>query len=400
MGMLEGKRIILGICGSIAAYKSAFIVREFIKRGAEVQVILTPSALRFVTPLTLATLSKRPALSELVADEDRGVWNNHVDLGNGADLFLIAPASAGTLAKMAQGAADNLLLTTYLSATCPVFFAPAMDLDMHAHPANAHNIELLEKRGNIHIPSESGELASGLSGTGRMAEPENIADFIEAYFSERAPLRGKRVVITAGPTYEAIDPVRFIGNHSSGKMGYALAEALLAAGAEVTLVSGQVSLNPPRGAKLISVTSAEEMYRATLPLFRNSDIGVAAAAVADYRPAEPAKSKMKKRDENLVIRLEPTRDILKSMGAEKQSEQLLVGFALETDNAEANARGKLTAKNCDLIVLNSLADEGAGFSHDTNKVTLMTRNKTVNLELKSKKDAASDIVAFLVTEFL
>ncbi len=398
--MLEGKRILLGVCGSIAAYKSAYIVREFVKRGAEVQVILTPSALRFVTPLTLGTLSKHPVLSDLVADEQRGVWNNHVDLGNGADLFLIAPASAHTLAKMAGGEADNLLLTTYLSATCPVFFAPAMDLDMHAHPANAENIARLEERGHLHIPSESGELASGLSGTGRMADPEHIADYVEAYFTEKAPLRGKSVVVTAGPTYEAIDPVRFIGNHSSGKMGYALAKAFAEAGARVTLVSGPVSLPAPGGIRRISVTSAQEMYRETLPLFRESDIGVAAAAVADYRPAEPASTKMKKKDANLSIEMEPTEDILKSMGAEKKSGQLLVGFALETDNAEANARGKLVAKNCDMIVLNSLADQGAGFGHDTNKITLMTGNKTVHSELKTKEEAASDIVAFLVTEFL
>ncbi|MCA1750240.1 MAG: bifunctional phosphopantothenoylcysteine decarboxylase/phosphopantothenate--cysteine ligase CoaBC [Cryomorphaceae bacterium] len=400
MGMLEGKRILLGICGSIAAYKSAFIVREFIKKGAEVQVILTPSALRFVTPLTLATLSKRPALSELVADEERGVWNNHVDLGNGADLMLIAPASAHTLAKMARGEADNLLLTTYLSAPCPVFFAPAMDLDMHAHPANTENIELLEKRGNIQIPAESGELASGLSGTGRMAEPEHIAGFLENYFAEKAPLRGKRVLITAGPTYEAIDPVRFIGNHSSGKMGFALAAVFAKAGAEVTLIAGPVSRDTPRGVERINVTSAAEMFDATLPRFEKADIALLSAAVADYRPSAPAETKMKKKDAVLQIDLEPTKDILKTLGGMKRDGQVLVGFALETENAEANARGKLEAKNCDLIVLNSLQDEGAGFGHDTNKVTLIGHNKKMVLGLKSKEETAGDILDHILTELL
>lgn len=400
MGMLAGKRVLLGICGSIAAYKSAFIVRELVKRGAEVQVILTPSALRFVTPLSLATLSKRAALSDLVADEMRGVWNNHVQLGNGADLFVIAPASANTISKMAHGEADNLLLTTYLSATCPVFFAPAMDLDMHAHPANAKNIELLEKRGNIQIPAESGELASGLSGTGRMAEPENIVGFLENYYTERAPLRGKRVLITAGPTYEAIDPVRFIGNHSSGKMGFALAAVLAEAGAQVDLIAGPVHLETPRGVERVNVTTAAEMYEAALQRFENADIAVLAAAVADYRPASPAQSKIKKKDAALHINLEPTQDILKTLGGKKRKGQVLVGFALETDDAEANARGKLESKNCDLIVLNSLKDEGAGFGHDTNKVTLIGHNKTVVLGLKSKKETASDILDHLLKENL
>lgn len=400
MGMLEGKRVLLGICGSIAAYKSAFIVRELVKRGAEVQVILTPSALRFVTPLTLATLSKRPALSDLVADELRGVWNNHVDLGNGADLFLIAPASANTMAKMARGEADNLLLTTYLSAACPVFFAPAMDLDMHAHPANIENITLLEARGNSQIPAESGELASGLSGTGRMAEPERVIDFLENHFAERAPLRGKRVLITAGPTYEAIDPVRFIGNHSSGKMGFALAAVFAKAGARVTLIAGPVNLDTPRGVERIDVTSAAEMYDAAIPRFENADIAVLSAAVADYRPASPADSKIKKKDTALRIDLEPTKDILKTLGGVKRAGQVLIGFALETDDAETNARGKLEAKNCDLIVLNSLKDQGAGFGYDTNKVTLIGHNKKVVLGLKSKEETARDILDHLLTELL
>lgn len=400
MGMLEGKRVLLGICGSIAAYKSAFIVRELVKRGAEVQVVLTPSALRFVTPLTLATLSKRPALSDLVADEERGVWNNHVDLGNGADLFLIAPASANTLAKMARGEADNLLLTTYLSATCPVFFAPAMDLDMHAHPANSDNIALLESRGNIQIPAESGELASGLSGTGRMAEPEHIVDFVENYLADRAPLQGKRVLITAGPTYEAIDPVRFIGNHSSGKMGFALAAVFAEAGAEVTLIAGPTVLKAPRGVKRVDVTSAAEMYEAVIPRYEDADIAILSAAVADYRPAKPADAKIKKKDSALTIELEPTKDILKTLGGMKKAGKVLVGFALETNDAESNARGKLASKNCDLIVLNSLRDEGAGFGHDTNKVTLIGHNKEVVLGLKTKEETARDILGHLLTELL
>ena len=400
MSMLQGKRVILGICGSIAAYKSAYIIRECIKRGAEVQVICTPSALSFVTPLTLGTLSKRPVLSELVADTDAGVWHNHVELGKWADLIIIAPASANSLSKMVSGSADNLLLTTYLSADCPVYFAPAMDLDMHAHPSTKENIETLIKRGNIHLPAESGELASGLEGTGRMAEPINIVDAIDAHMRSQAPLRGKRVLLTAGPTYEAIDPVRFIGNHSSGKMGYALAAAFAKAGAEVTLVSGPVSLEVPRGVKRISVVSAGEMYSAALPLFGKSDIAVAAAAVADYTPESPASSKMKKMDTALNIALKPTKDLLKAMGAQKKDGQVLVGFALETDDAEANALAKLKAKNCDLIVLNSLRDEGAGFAHDTNKVSLLTGNKSLHLELKSKTEVATDIVDFLLAECL
>jgi phosphopantothenoylcysteine decarboxylase/phosphopantothenate--cysteine ligase len=301
---------------------------------------------------------------------------------------------------MARGEADNLLLTSYLSATCKVFFAPAMDLDMHAHPANTDNIGLLEKRGNIQIPAESGELASGLSGTGRMAEPEHIVAFLENYLAERAPLRGKRVLITAGPTYESIDPVRFIGNHSSGKMGFALATAFAEAGAEVTLIAGPVSLDTPRGVNRVDVTSASEMYDAALPRFESTDIAVLSAAVADYRPASPSTSKIKKKNAALHIELEPTQDILKTLGEAKRKGQLLVGFALETDDAENSARGKLKAKNCDLIVLNSLSDEGAGFGHDTNKVTLIGHNKEVVLGLKSKDETARDILDHLLTAIL
>lgn len=398
MSLLHDKHILLGVSGSIAAYKSAFLVRELVKRGAAVQVILTPSATEFVTPLTLGTLSKRPALQHLVADEPRGVWNNHVDIGRWADLFIIAPASANTLAKMAQGEADNLLLTTYLSATCPVFFAPAMDLDMHAHQATTDNMAALERRGHVHIPSEEGELASGLHGTGRMAEPEHIADFVERWLEERAPLRGKRVLVTAGPTYEAIDPVRFIGNHSSGRMGYAIAEAFAKAGAEVHLVSGPTALLTPRGVHRIDVTSAQEMYEATIPLFAEADVAILSAAVADFRPASRADAKIKKETAEMRIELEPTPDILKSLGGMRRG-QVLIGFALETDDPVENARKKLETKNCDLIVLNSLRDEGAGFGYDTNKVTFVTRNKTAVHELKSKQAVAHDLLQYYLSEW-
>lgn len=398
MSLLQDKRILLGVSGSIAAYKSAFIVRELVKRGAEVQVILTPSATDFVTPLTLGTLSKRPALQRLVADEERGVWNNHVEIGNWADLFIVAPASANTLAKMAHGEADNLLLTTYLSATCPVFFAPAMDLDMHAHSANAANMAALERRGHFHIPSEDGELASGLHGTGRMAEPEHIADFVERWLEERAPLRSKRVLVTAGPTYEAIDPVRFIGNHSSGRMGYAIAEAFAKAGAEVHLVSGPTALSTPHGVHRVNVTSAQEMYEASTRLFAEADIAILSAAVADFRPAKRADAKIKKETAEMHIELEPTPDILKSLG-KVRDRQVLIGFALETDNPVENARKKLESKNCDLIVLNTLKDEGAGFGHDTNKVTFVARNKTVEFELKSKQAVANDLLQYYLSQW-
>jgi phosphopantothenoylcysteine decarboxylase / phosphopantothenate---cysteine ligase len=399
MGMLQGKRVLLGICGSIAAYKSAFLLRELVKRGAEVQVIFTPSARDFVTPLTFATLSKRMVLSELVADYDHGTWNNHVELGLWADLMLIAPASANTLSRMAQGEAPNLLLTTYLSARCPVFFAPAMDLDMHAHEANQHNIDILEKRGNLHIPSEAGALASGLEGTGRMAEPEHIIAYLENYYTERAPLLGKRVLITAGPTYEAIDPVRYIGNRSSGKMGYAIAKCFAEAGAEVCMISGPVHLPTPGGVELINVQSAQQMYDAAMERYANCDIAVLSAAVADYRPAHVADAKMKKKDSPLQIMLEPTPDILKSMGERKKG-QVLVGFALETDNELAHAREKLKRKNCDLIVLNSLRESGAGFEHDTNKVTFVGSTITEALPLKSKDEVAHDLLNYLLANHL
>jgi phosphopantothenoylcysteine decarboxylase/phosphopantothenate--cysteine ligase len=398
--MLDGKRILLGVTGSIAAYKSAFLVREFVKAGAEVQVILTDAASSFVTPLTLGTLSKRPVLQNLVKEPlHAGVWNNHVELGIWADLMVVAPASANTLAKMAHGEADNLLLTTYLSAKCPVYFAPAMDLDMHAHGANQENINTLEGRGNVHIPSASGELASGLEGQGRMAEPEEIRAFIEKDLKSKAPLSGKKILITAGPTQEPIDPVRYIGNRSTGKMGYAIAAAAAEMGAKVTLVSGPTQLDTPRGVEVVSVQTAREMYEAAVPRFEEADIAILSAAVADYRPVSAADQKLKKKEQNLEIKLEPTQDILKKLGEEKK-DQILIGFALETENALENAKGKLERKNCDLIVLNTLEDENAGFGFNTNKVTFVSRNKIVETELKSKSEIAYDLLNFVMNQFL
>ncbi len=400
MGLLAGKNVLLGISGSIAAYKAAFLVRELIKSGAQVQVVLTPMAREFVTALTLGTLSKRPVLEKLVKDESCGVWNNHVELGLWADLMIIAPATAHTLSGMATGNADSLLLTTYLSAKCPVYFAPAMDLDMHRHPSTTENIALLTSHGNHHIPAESGELASGLEGKGRMAEPEHIIHFIEGQLLSEAPLSGKKIMITAGPTFEAIDPVRFIGNRSSGKMGFAIAQAAQELGAEVTLISGPVNLLKPRGAKVIMVESAQEMYDACLEKVKEVDIAIFTAAVADYRPDAIAPEKIKKTDQALAINLVKTVDILQTLGRQKRDGQLFIGFALETQNEMANAKKKLSEKNCDLIVLNSLRDPGAGFGHDTNKVTLITDNKSIELELMPKADLAHKIMAFIQETFL
>jgi len=398
--MLRGKRILLGITGSIAAYKSAFLVRELIKEGAEVQVILTDAARSFVTPLTLGTLSKRPVLDSLVKEPlQAGVWHNHVELGLWADLLIIAPASANTIAKMAHGEADNLLLTTYLSAKCSVYFAPAMDLDMHAHEANQENISILEKRGNIHIPSGTGELASGLQGQGRMAEPDDIKEFILSDLREKAPLAGKKVLLTAGPTQEPIDPVRYIGNRSTGKMGYAIAEAASQLGAEVILVSGPTNLSISAEIKLVQVQTAQEMYDATIPYFAAVDVAILSAAVADYRPKLSATQKIKKSMGSLEIDLVPTPDILKSLG-ETKKDQILVGFALETNDAVANAKKKLEGKNCDLIVLNTLQDEHAGFGYDTNKVTFVSHNNSVSTELKSKHVIAHDLLNFISEHFL
>lgn len=394
MSVLRGKNILLGVSGGIAAYKTASLVRLFIKAGAHVQVVMTPASKDFITPLTLSTLSKNPVHSSFYNEEDENaVWNNHVELGLWADFMVIAPATANTMAKMVSGNADNLLVATYLSAKCPVYFAPAMDLDMYKHPSTLESFNKLISYGNIMIPAESGELASGLSGEGRMAEPENIVAFIEKDITGKLPLRGKKMLITAGPTYEAIDPVRFIGNHSSGKMGYDIALAAANAGAEVILVSGPTHLKVSHPQiEVVMVQSAAEMYEACHAHFAGVDVAIAAAAVADYRPKTVAPQKIKKAEATLTIELEKTKDILASLGEAKKS-QYLIGFALETENEVENAKAKITKKNLDLIVLNSLNDEGAGFGKDTNKVTFIDRNFTIEPhEVKSKEGVAADII--------
>jgi len=390
--MLQGKKIILGICGSIAAYKSATLVRLLIKAGAQVQVVMTTEATNFITPLTLSTLSKRPVLTAYF-NSTNGVWNNHVELGLWADLFIIAPASANTIAKIANGQCDNLLTAAYLSAKCPVYFAPAMDLDMWRHPSTQQNVEKLKSYGNIMIPPGTGELASGLHGEGRMAEPEEIIDFINLEIRKKLPLYGQEVLVTAGPTYEAIDPVRFIGNHSSGKMGFAIADELAHLGANVTLVAGpttEISSYP--AIKRHNVTSAAEMLEACQQYFKTAKACVMSAAVADYTPIHVAEQKIKKQEGGFSIDLKKTTDILKTLGEQKKEGQILVGFALETNNEEQNAVEKLQKKNLDFIVLNSLNDTGAGFKTDTNKITIIDRslNKT-SYTLKSKKQVAEDI---------
>lgn len=394
--MLHDKKIILGVCGSIAAYKAAILTRLLIKSGAQVKVILTPAARDFITPLTLSTLSRNPVLTEFAKD-DTGQWNNHVDLGLWADAFIIAPASANTLGKMAHGFCDNLLLAVYLSSRCPVFFAPAMDLDMLQHPSTKKNIETLIGYGNHLIRSGFGELASGLTGIGRMAEPEEIVNHLQDFFEKDLKLRGKKVLVTAGPTHEAIDPVRFIGNHSSGKMGFAIAEALAAEGADVNLISGptQQHTQHPR-IHVKQVTSAREMLDACSAYFDTADITVLSAAVADYRPAEEAKQKIKKKADTLTLALTKTEDIAATLGKRKHNGQIIVGFALETEEEEENALKKLDSKNFDLIVLNSLNDRGAGFGHDTNKVTIMDGKKRKAFGLKTKKDVAADIVQAII----
>ncbi len=391
--MLKGKKIILAITGSIAAYKSAELVREFKKAGAQVKVVLSKSALDFVTPLTLATLSEERVYSDFTEDDDQGTWSNHVELGMWADLMLIAPASANTLAKMNQGICDNFLLAVYLSAKCPIAFAPAMDLDMYAHPSTQENLNALVERGHLLIDSESGFLASGLEGKGRMAEPATIAASIQQFFQDRAPLLGKKCLVTAGPTYEHIDAVRFIGNFSSGKMGFAIADQLSSMGAEVTLIAGPSSEKCRYdNIQRIDVTSAEEMLKACLEHFPACDVLVKSAAVADYRPKERSAIKMKKKDAAMNIELEPTTDILATLGKMKKEHQITIGFALETNDEIAHAQGKIQRKNLDLIVLNSLRDEGAGFGHATNKVSFIDKhNKIVNFELKSKRDVALDL---------
>lgn len=393
---LDGRRILLGITGSIAAYKAAVLCRLLKTAGADVRVVMTPLAKQFITPLTMATLSKNPILVEFF-DPENGAWNSHVALGEWADCYLIAPATANTLAKMATGVADNLLLTTYLSARCPVVVAPAMDLDMYAHEATQQNLRTLAARGVRIVEPDEGELASGLQGKGRMAEPDRIAAFVGGLLDEKKKtLAGKRLIVTAGATIEAIDPVRFISNHSSGKMGYAIAGELAARGAAVTLVTGRTSLPTPAGVERVDVLSAAEMYEAAVGAFDASDGAVMCAAVADYTPAHVSDTKIKKGDGGLTIELRRTRDIAAELGARK-GDRVLVGFALETDDEEAHAEAKLTKKNFDFIVLNSLRDPGAGFRGDTNKVTLIDRAGREELPLMSKREVAARIADKLET---
>jgi phosphopantothenoylcysteine decarboxylase/phosphopantothenate--cysteine ligase len=388
--MLEGKKILLGITGSIAAYKTAILVRLLVKSGAEVKIVMTPASVDFVAPLTLSTLSKNVVLHQLSENDS---WSNHVMLGRWADLMIIAPLTCNTLAKMSSGICDNLLMAVYLSATCPVVVAPAMDEDMWYHSSTQTNLEKIKSFGNSIIPVENGELASGLIGPGRMAEPETIIKWAKDFFVNALQLSGKKVLITAGPTYEAIDPVRFIGNHSSGKMGVALASEFLKRGADVTLVCGPISIPIPSGIKKISVMSASEMYDACIKEFENTDIAVMSAAVADYTIKSPAENKIKKSSEILTLDLEKTKDILKSLGTIKKENQLLVGFALETENEVENAKAKLVSKNADYIVLNSMNDKGSGFGNDTNKITIFAKNgDCFSFETKSKSEVAADII--------
>ncbi|MFP8895972.1 bifunctional phosphopantothenoylcysteine decarboxylase/phosphopantothenate--cysteine ligase CoaBC [Chryseobacterium sp. EZn1] len=398
---VSGKKILIAVSGGIAAYKIHFLIRDFVKKGAEVQVIMTPDTENFVTKLSLSTLSKKPVYSDFYSDN--GTWNSHVDMALWADVMIVAPCTANTLSKMVHGMCDNLVIATYMSAKCPVFIAPAMDLDMYAHPSTTKNLELAESFGHTIIPAENGELASGLIGQGRMAEPATIFNAVEHYFNsdiQSRSLEGKTVLITAGPTYEAIDPVRFIGNHSSGKMGFSLAEEASKRGAKVILISGPSSqtINNPN-VEVHKVTSAKEMLAKVFEFYDRIDIGIASAAVADYAPKEVAKEKIKKNDENLTIELVKNPDILKTMG-EKKTHQFLVGFALETQNEEENAKGKLEKKNLDMIVLNSLRDEGAGFKNDTNKIKIFTRTEKKEFNLKSKDDVAKDILNFVETQLL
>ena len=394
--MVKGKHIILGITGSIAAYKAAYLLRLLIKQGAEVQVVMTPAGKEFITPVTLSSLSGKPVVSEFFT-ANTGEWHSHVDLGLWADAMIIAPATASTIGKMANGIADNMLVTTYLSCKAPVFVAPAMDLDMYAHASTQRNLELLKSYGNHIIEPATGELASHLTGKGRMEEPERIVAVLDRFFDSTQPLRGKRVVITAGPTYEKIDPVRFIGNYSSGKMGFALAEACAQAGAEVVLVAGPVSLSERHAAiRRIDVESAEEMYRATVAEYDRADIAIMCAAVADYAPETVSDVKLKRTLEERVLRLKPNPDIAAELGRRKRTGQLLVGFALETNEEESNARAKMEKKNLDFIVLNSLRDAGAGFRCDTNKVTVIGREgSSVEIPCKPKAEVAADIVDIL-----
>lgn len=397
---VSGKKILIAVSGGIAAYKIHFLIRDFVKKGAEVQVIMTPDAENFVTKLSLSTLSKKPVYTDFYGDN--GTWNSHVELALWADVIIVAPCTSNTLSKMVHGTCDNLLIATYMSAKCPVFIAPAMDLDMYQHSSTRKNLELAESYGHYIIPAESGELASGLIGQGRMAEPETIVKNIEEFFNapQNKPLEGKTVLITAGPTYEAIDPVRFIGNHSSGKMGFSLAEEAAKRGAKVILISGpSAEKTTIHNIETHRVTSAKEMLEKVFQFYENVDIAIASAAVADYAPKEVAKEKIKKNDDNLTIELIKNPDILKTMG-ERKNRQFLVGFALETQNEEENAKGKLEKKNLDMIVLNSLRDEGAGFKNDTNKIKIFTKTEKTEFDLKSKDDVAKDIFDFIENQLL
>ena len=396
--LLRGKKIVLGITGSIAAYKACYIIRGLIKQGAEVQVVITPAGQEFITPITLSALTSKPVISEFFAQRD-GTWNSHVDLGLWADAMLIAPATASTIGKMANGIADNMLITTYLSAKAPVFVAPAMDLDMYAHPSTQKNLETLRSYGNHVIEPGTGFLASHLVGKGRMEEPENIIRHLIEYFSAGGDLAGKKVLITAGPTYEKIDPVRFVGNYSSGKMGFALAEECAARGAEVTLVTGPVQLQAVHSRiHRINVESAAEMAEQAEMNFKQADAAILCAAVADFTPETTADHKIKREKDDLVLKLKPTKDIAATLGRMKTSGQKLVGFALETDNEQENAQGKLERKNFDFIVLNSLNDSGAGFRCDTNKISIIDRQQRIDYPLKSKTEVAKDIIDRLAEE--
>ena len=398
---IQGKKILICVTGGIAAYKINYLIRDLVKKGAEIQVLMTPSAGNFVSKLTLSTLSKKPVFSDFYSEN--GTWNNHVEFALWADLILFAPCTANTLAKMVHGICDNLVIATYMSAKCPVIIAPAMDLDMYEHPSTKQNLELAEDFGHIIIPAETGELASGLVGQGRMAEPEKISKTIEDFFTSNTiskSLEGKTVLITAGPTYESIDPVRFIGNHSSGKMGFSLAEEVAKRGGKVILISGPSALQIDHpNIEIHRITSAKEMFSEVFKYYEISDIAIASAAVADYAPKEIASEKIKKNDDSLTIELVKNPDILKTMG-ERKSKQFLVGFALETQNEEENALGKLQKKNLDMIVLNSLRDEGAGFKNDTNKIKIFTKNDRKEFALKAKNEVAKDILNVVEQEIL
>lgn len=396
---MKGKKIVLGITGSIAAYKAAVLIRGLVKKGAEVQVVITPAGKEFITPITLSALTSKPVISEFFAQRD-GTWHSHVDLGLWADVMLIAPATASTIGKMAHGIADNMLITTYLSMKAPVFVAPAMDLDMFAHPATQHNLQILRSYGNHIIEPAEGELASHLVGKGRMEEPDKIIERLEAFFATQQDLKGKKILITAGPTYEKIDPVRFIGNYSSGKMGFALAEECAARGAEVSLVSGPVTLQTHHPAiRRIQVESARQMYEAALSEYADADAGILCAAVADFTPETVAGQKIKREKDDLLLRLVPTQDIAAALGRIKKESQKLVGFALETNDEEQHAQDKMKRKNFDFIVLNSLNDKGAGFRCDTNKITIIDPRGATPYPLKDKQEVARDIIDRLVREW-